>query len=320
MRPLSLLHTPPRAGRGPDLPLLPPRSVKGLLYEDYLLNPSKVRQSYFLDPILANSKGHELLADTVIAFLESEICQVWDQAALETDIAALGGNTQPISPLALGDDYPSLLSGKGLRKAADAGLDAEDADLAHAGGRAGGRSGYLRIPPFRITDKPHQLSQFREIKPNCASANDLINPLPSSVFAGSGWNPVQPKPDDEDEMHYWYTDMPGSLLKIPVKVGAGDIAVYYLKGPEAEGWGTVLCWVDDNVDGAVELKGHWDKDYGQPTCVPLPLLALSLGSRPRKLTLSFLPLPLLPSLPCLFASSRTSTRRSRPPAASPRST
>ncbi|GAA5893688.1 hypothetical protein JCM8208_000859 [Rhodotorula glutinis] len=246
-------------------------SVKGLLYEDYLLNPSKVRQSYFLDPILANSKGHELLADTVIAFLESEICQVWDQAALETDIAALGGNTQPISPLALGDDYPSLLSGKGLRKAADAGLDAEDADLAHGGGRAGGRSGYLRIPPFRITDKPHQLSQFREIKPNCASANDLINPLPSSVFAGSGWNPVQPKPDDEDEMHYWYTDMPGSLLKIPVKVGAGDIAVYYLKGPEAEGWGTVLCWVDDNVDGAVELKGHWDKEYGQPTVTQIDM-------------------------------------------------
>lgn len=248
------------------------RSVKGLLYEDYLMNPQKVRQSYYLDPILANSKGHELLADTLIAYLESEICQVWDQAALETDLAALAGGKQA-APLALGDDYPSLLSGKGLRKAADAGLDADDAELAAAGGR--GRSGYLRIPPFRITDRPHSLSQFREIKPNCASANDLINPLPQSVFAGSGWKPVQPKPDDEDEMHYWYTDMPGSLLKIPIKVGAGDIAVYYLKGPEAEGWGTVLCWVDDNVDGAMELKGHWDREYGQPTCVFFLLVCLT---------------------------------------------
>lgn len=239
-------------------------SVKGLLYEDYLLNPQKVRSSYFLDPILANSKGHELLADTLIAFLESEVCQVWDQAAFETDIASLGGGAQTSSPLALGDDYPSLLSGKGLRKAADVGYDTEDSDST---GARGSRSGYLRIPPFRITDKPHQLSLFREIKPNCASANDLINPLPASVFAGSGWNPVQPRPDDEDETHYWYSDMPGSLLKVPIKVGAGDIAVYYLQGPEAEGWGTVLCWVDDNVEGAVELKGYWDREYGQPTCV-----------------------------------------------------
>jgi hypothetical protein len=231
------------------------------------MNPQKVRQSYFLDPILANSKGHELLADTLISYLESEICQVWDQAALETDLAYLGGSNQPISPLNIGDDYPSLLSGKGLRKAADAGLDAEDSETSQSNSRAGSRSAYLRIPPFRITDKPHTLAHFREIKPNCASANDLINPLPQSVFAGSGWNPVQPKPDDEDETHYWYTDMPGSLLKIPIKVGAGDIAVYYLRGQEAEGWGTVLCWVDDNVEGAVELKGSWDRDYAQPTCV-----------------------------------------------------
>jgi hypothetical protein len=36
---------------------------------------------YYLDPILANSKGHELLADTLIAFLESEVCQVWDRGS-----------------------------------------------------------------------------------------------------------------------------------------------------------------------------------------------------------------------------------------------
>lgn len=123
----------------------------------------------------------------------------------------------------------------------------------------------MRIPPFRITDKPHTLSHYREIKPNCASANDLINPLPASVFANSGWQPVVPHPDDEDETHYWYTDSPGSLLKVPIKVGAGDIAVYYLRGPETQGWGTVLCWVDDNTAGAVELKGSWNREYGQPT-------------------------------------------------------
>lgn len=238
-------------------------SVKGLLYEEYLMNPQKVRQSYFLDPILANSKGHELLADTLIAYLESEICSVWDAAALETDLAFYSGVASTGS--VPNDDFPSLLSGKGLRKAADAGLDAEDSDTTQSGRAASSRSAYLGIPPFRITDKPHTLSHFREIKPNCASANDLINPLPQSVFAGSGWNPVVPRAEDEDERHYWYTDMPMSLLKIPIKCGAGDIAVYYLRGPVSEGWGTVLCWVDDNTEGAVELRGSWDRDYGQPT-------------------------------------------------------
>ena len=237
-------------------------SVKGLLYEEYLMNPMKVRQSYFLDPILANSKGHELLADTIIAYLEAEICTFWDAAALEADLAYYGGSSSSLS-LNVGGD-PSLLSGQGLRKAADAGLDAEDSDTAQRGA-SGTRAGFFGIPPFRITDKPQTMAHFREIKPNCASANDLINPLPASVFQGSGWTPVVPKLDDEDERHYWYTDMPGSLLKVPIKCGAGDIAVYYLRGPETQGWGTVLCWVDDNTEGAVELKGSWNREYGQPT-------------------------------------------------------
>ena len=247
-------------------------SVKGLLYEEYLMNNVKVYDAYYIDPILANSRGHELLADTVIAYLESEICTVWDAAALETDLAFFSG--RPSSGNAANDDLPSLLSGKGLRKAADAGLDAEDFDATQSSRTAGSRSAYLGIPPFRITDKPHTYPHFREIRPNCASANDLINPLPASVFAASGWNPVAPGVDDEEERHYWYTDMPMSLLKIPIKCGAGDIAVYYLKGPASQGWGTVLCWVDDNTEGAVELRGSWDQSYSQPTSVPhsFPLL------------------------------------------------
>lgn len=246
-------------------------SVKGLLYEEYLLNPQKVRQSYFLDPILANAKGHELLADTVTAYLESEICQVWEAAALEADLATFTAGGKAGDGTGIGsllDEYnPSLLlGGKGLRRAADAGLDAEDADTMQSGNQDGAaRSQYVGIPPFRITDRPHTLAHFREIKPSCASANDLINPLPQSVFAGSGWSPVQPRADEEDERHYWYADMPGSLLKVPIKCGAGDIAVYYLQGPASEGWGDVLCWVDDNTEGARLLHGSWDRDYGQPT-------------------------------------------------------
>lgn len=237
-------------------------SVKGLLYEEFLMNNAKVYEAYYIDPILPNSRGHELLADTVIAYLEAEICSVWDAAALETDIALYSGR----APGSLAnDDLPSLLSGKGLRKAADAGLDAEDFDISQLGRTTGSRSAFFGIPAFRINDMPHTYPHFREIKPNCASANDLINPLPQSVFAGSGWNPVAPAPGDEEERHYWFTDSPMSLLKIPIKCGAGDIAIYYLKAPASQGVGNVLCWVDDNTEGAVELRGSWDETYPQPT-------------------------------------------------------
>ncbi|KAH9458917.1 hypothetical protein Pst134EA_019071 [Puccinia striiformis f. sp. tritici] len=244
---------------------VPHLTVKGLLYEEYLANPEKVAQSYFIDPVLANAKGHELLADTVISFLESEICTVWDEAALEADLAGL-------SPPVLGDaslmsgsqanTAPSLLGGKGLRKGSEPG--AEGGDESSLGLSKTAKAGYSKVPAYRIHDKPHTLAGFREIKPSCASANDLINPLPQSVFINSGWSPVAPKLDAEDERHYWFSEKPGSLIKIPLKVSGGDIAVYYQKGPKKDGWGTVKCWVDDNVAGSVEIEGFWDQDHAKP--------------------------------------------------------
>jgi hypothetical protein len=253
-------------------------SVKGLLYEDYLTKPHDVRNTYFLDPILANSKGHELLADTVIAYLESEVCLVWEAENIGLSNPA---QAQPQKPFAGnvggvnlpgGEDAPgALLGGKGLRKSSDAGLDSEDAGaLQMAGDKGNNRKASTsaakaaKIPPFRIHDRPDSLQYFREIRPHCASANDLVNPLPHSIFTGTGWEQRAAKPEDEDERHYWYSDTPGSILKIPIKVASGDIAVYYYKGPASENWGSVNCWVDDNTAGANELKGNWERGYGVP--------------------------------------------------------
>jgi hypothetical protein len=262
-----------------------PCSVKGLLYENYLTDPHKVRNTYFLDPVLANSKGHELLADTIISYLESEVCLIWEAEgfALSNPIESPAATTfaQNIGAVNVPgkEDAPlALLGGKGLRKSSDAGLDSEDgAALQMAGEKASGNrktstaaSKAAKIPPFRIHDRPNSIQYFREIQPHCASANDLVNPLPRSIFFGTGWEQRAPKPEDEDERHYWFSDTPGSILKIPIKVASGDIAVYYHKGPAQDGWGSVNCWVDDNTPGAVELRGGWDRDYGQPMCVALP--------------------------------------------------
>ena len=249
------------------------------MYENYLTDPEHVRNTYYIDPVLPNPRGHELLADTIITFLESEVCLVWEaenyafsspaQSPSQYTFASSVGNVA----LPGGEDAPgALLGGKGLRKSSDAGLDSEDANALQMAGDKGTTnrktstlaSKAAGIPPFRIHDRPNSVSSFREIEPHCASANNLVNPLPSSIFAGTGWEQRAPTLNDEDERHYWFSETAGSMLKIPIKVGAGDIAVYYYRGPTSERWGSINCWVDDNTAGAVQLMGNWERDYGQP--------------------------------------------------------
>ena len=45
----------------------------------YLGNPSSVER-YFADPMLANSQGHELLADILISYFQSQTCAAWATA------------------------------------------------------------------------------------------------------------------------------------------------------------------------------------------------------------------------------------------------
>ena len=55
-----------------------------------------------------------------------------------------------------------------------------------------------------------------------------------------------------------YAEHPSSRLRIPLKLGAGDVGIYFLQSPLDKPLGTVKCWVDDNYDGAKELSGTAD--------------------------------------------------------------
>jgi len=102
----------------------------------------------------------------------------------------------------------------------------------------------------------------------CVSANDLVNPLPPSLFYGSGWHPHHPPPTGipatDSTSHYWYSTAPTSRLRVPLIVGAGDIAIYHVREPRAvlgsEGSSAVECWVDDNYDGRVIIDNEGDSD------------------------------------------------------------
>lgn len=249
----------------------------------YLQNPSSV-QHYFTDPILANSYGHDLLADVLISYFQAQICAAW-AAATGTASEILPGpgpavyNEKAKTPT----DARGLFGGVAQRKGAAGAAAPEDPGLAaplnpapvafaEPGTRQLSEQLYpnLKMPQARIGARPadYVARSFEEVTPFCVSANDLVNPLPPSMFSGSGWEVFHPPPGSAELSsfaHYWYSSLPTSKLRVGLQVGAGDIGIYYLKESANEvGLGSAVeCWVDDNYQGAVVIENA--AKVGEPT-------------------------------------------------------
>ncbi|KAH0831366.1 hypothetical protein J3R83DRAFT_14029 [Lanmaoa asiatica] len=60
--------------------------------------------------------------------------------------------------------------------------------------------------------------------------------------------------------------MPLSKLRVPIKVGAGDVGIYYVKEPirDVEQGSQMECWVDDNFTGAVIIENAGDVNSPVP--------------------------------------------------------
>jgi len=227
---------------------VPHISVKGVLYEQYLQSPERARNSFYADPTHANPEGHELIADVLISYMMSQICAGWSTLQGHGfDAPSLGSEADGTG------SGPSLLGGVGLRKGIP-GQSPGDGDS--AGSALTDRYQGLRVPQMRLADRPHDVHNFREIEPFCVAASDLINPLPPSLFYGSGWHTYHPpKGAIIEDRHYWYAEQPTARLRIPLRLGAGDVGIYFLQSPVEKPLGTVKCWVDDNYGGAVSLHG-----------------------------------------------------------------
>lgn len=118
----------------------------------------------------------------------------------------------------------------------------------------------FEVPPMRLKSRPAEVDSFREVEPFCVSAGDLVNPLPPSIFYGSGWITVHPPKGSKDDRSYWYAEQPTSSLRVPLRIGAGDVGIYFLQMPVDKHAGSVSCWVDDNEGGAKKLQGNADTE------------------------------------------------------------
>ncbi|KAL7416489.1 hypothetical protein BDY24DRAFT_379878 [Mrakia frigida] len=70
---------------------------------------------------------------------------------------------------------------------------------------------------------------------------------------GDGWFEWQSSP----EKQYIITRSPNAQVTFSVTVGLGDVKLWYLKSFEF-GLGDVICWVDEDWNMRVRLKGYWD--------------------------------------------------------------
>jgi len=240
---------------------VPHVSIKPYLYPQYIANPASITK-YYSDAILANSAGHEVIADILISYFQSQICLAWD--------IATGQSFNSVPIITAGDsETHGLFGGVGQRKGVAPPLPDHDKDalgdpLGAIKAAAAPHPVYpqLRVPSSMINTRPDSGRPFQEVKPFCASANDLINPIAPSLFYGSGWFSYHPPTGSgqAELLHYWYSTLPTSKLRIPISVSAGDIGVYYVTEPigSDEAGSAVECWVDDNYGGArlIENDGN----------------------------------------------------------------
>ena len=164
---------------------------------------------FYVDPVLANPSGHEVMADVLISYFQSQICAGW---------AATMGHAFDVP-------YIGSPSSDVLGAGQDAHGDSTDEATLATSMRD------ISIPHAMLSDRPSDILRFREVAPFCVSANDLINPLPPSHFYGSGWAAHHPIKNQgwAEEKHYWYAEVGGAKFRVPVQLSAGDVAVYYLQ-------------------------------------------------------------------------------------------
>ncbi|KAF8801239.1 CAP64-like protein [Phlegmacium glaucopus] len=245
---------------------VPHVTIKPAVLPEYTQNPTSIINKYYVDPVLANTQGHDLITDILVSYFQSQICTAWS-VAHGAAFDAIPFHT----PGGSGDAH-GLFGGVGQRKGVPEHDDDKKLDIDAEGNRLKAdlistkeaHHALASIPARRMNTPSNPSRPYEEIAPYCVSANDLINPLPPSLFYGSGWYAYHPSASGGNALytssHYWYSTLPTSKIRIPLQVGAGDIGIYYLREPISKvGEGSsVECWVDDNYGGAKVIENAAD--------------------------------------------------------------
>lgn len=257
-----------------DIPYI---SLKRLMFNHYTRFPHSTATTFFLPDFLhPNARGHRVLTDITISYLESELCQLNTYGLpVVPSVDLTIGTSAPASSL-IDEDFPMMafpVDGKidwsqppeGWETTYDQSkIDAIGTEKRHF---ALPQSPYAIpfVSAFKPLEEvlspdspdPESAAHIHSIpQPDlfCADANDPKHPMQPSLH--DNWEPY----DWKGEKHYWVSSTVGARLRVPIKVSAGRVAIYYFRSRNYD-LGDAQCWVDDNEEGALNLKGYWDKTY-----------------------------------------------------------
>lgn len=215
-----------------DIPYL---SLKRLIFDHYTRFPHSTAKNFFLsDKLHPNARGHRVLADLLIAYLESELCMLHHYGlpvvpSVEETIAT----TEPASSLV---DVPFPFQ---IDRSVDwSEVPAEWETTFDKGKLAalGEERRHFALPqtpysvPFFTTFKPlsevldpdvadpatpDHIMKFPQPTLYCADANDPEHPMKPTEHEGwEAW-------DWRGEKHYWVSSTVGARIRVEIQVAAG---------------------------------------------------------------------------------------------------
>ncbi|BEI86200.1 hypothetical protein CcaverHIS002_0604870 [Cutaneotrichosporon cavernicola] len=258
-----------------DIPYL---SLKRVIFYHYARFPHSTAKAFFLgDQLHPNARGHRLLADLLIAYLESELCMLHHFGlptvpSVEETIAT----TNPASSL-VELSFPFQMDG-----AVDWTIVPDDWEVTFDEDKLAAIGEERRH--FALPQTPYSIPFFNTFQPlsevldpskpdpprpdhimslpqptlYCADANDPKHPM--QPVEHEGWEAW----DWKGEKHYWISSTIGARIRVDIKVSAGRVAISYFRSKQYD-LGDAYCWVDDNESGAVRLAGYWERPYNHAT-------------------------------------------------------
>ncbi|RXK39296.1 hypothetical protein M231_03375 [Tremella mesenterica] len=118
---------------------------------------------------------------------------------------------------------------------------------------------YGQLPRMRVQDGwnpnlDHFVPPFKPICLSTRSSDPRFNLTPTYTDGWEHWV----HPDYRDKPYIMATE-PGSRVSFELETNVGVIKMYSLRS-RTFGLGTIVCWVDDDVDKGVTVTGWWDND------------------------------------------------------------
>ncbi|KAG8977193.1 hypothetical protein FRC05_002192 [Tulasnella sp. 425] len=242
---------------------------------EFDVNDQPVSETFFHpDGFHPKAEGQKLLADIVVAHLESVFCEMerdaWDEKNGSSEWTKeetwVGGGPLTINAATT---FNSLVSEKNF----PALIPGEPSVTVNA-------YNFLSLPnttsvqPFPL---PHPLDTILDVadpdpeswddfyaaknkvpRPFCADANSKVQPFKPKH--NTGWRAMVWK----NEKHFWVSDTVGAEISVDIKVNEGRVAVFYFRSENLSP-GTADCWVDDNEKGAKRLQGYWPHRQNVPS-------------------------------------------------------